>query len=430
MDSDRRDRGRGSAGEMLTMRKMRKMNATVLYLVLTITVAFLEGMIFTVSSVYLVTMVGLSPLQLVLVGSVLEATAFLGEVPTGVVADVYSRRLSMVIGYVVMGCGFILQGAVPQFGALLVAQVVWGLGYTFTSGATEAWLVDEIGQEQAGQAFLRATQLSSLAVLLGIGGGTLLAQVGGLQLPIVLGGAGLIALAAGLALVMPEQHFTPTSRADHTTWQTMIHTTRSGWRVVRSRPVLFTLLVVGMINGAFSEGVDRLWTIHLIQNLTLPQAFGWQPIVWIGLIRAAWLILSIAAAEVVRRRLDMRSDRAIARTLWWMTAGIVAGVLGLALAPSFALGVIALVAIMMLRRTMGPILSIWTNQHIGTADAGVRATVLSMVNQADAMGQIAGGPVVGAVGNFSLRLALTMSALILTPALALYRRTRLPPSQV
>ena len=122
----------------------------------------------------------------------------------------------------------------------------------------------------------------------------------------------------------------------------------------------------------------------------------------------------------------MRSDRAIARTLWWMTAGIVAGVLGLALAPSFALGVIALVAIMMLRRTMGPILSIWTNQHIGTADAGVRATVLSMVNQADAMGQIAGGPVVGAVGNFSLRLALTMSALILTPALALYRRTRLP----
>ena len=100
------------------------------------------------------------------------------------------------------------------------------------------------------------------------------------------------------------------------------------------------------------------------RNLTLPQVFGWQPIVWIGLIRAAWLILSIAAAEVVRRRLDMRSDRAIARTLWWMTAGIVAGVLGLALAPSFALGVIALVAIMMLRRTMGPILSIWTNQHL------------------------------------------------------------------
>lgn len=54
----------------------------------------------------------------------------------------------------------------------------------------------------------------------------------------------------------------------------------------------------------------------------------------------------------------------------------------------------------------------------------MRATVLSMVSQADSMGQIAGGPVVGLVGNFSIRLALAMSAVILTPALLLYRRTR------
>ncbi len=403
---------------------MHRANAAILYLALAAASGFLHSMIFTASAVYQVMVVGLNPLQLVLVGSVLEVTAFLGEVPTGVVADVFSRRLSILIGYAVIGCGFLLEGSVPQFTAILLAQVLWGLGYTFTSGATEAWLVDEIGQEQAGPLFLREAQISAVAILLGIGAGTLLGQQGGLQLPILLGGAGLLALALALAFIMPEHHFVPTPRGDRTTWQTMIHTTRNGWRIVRSRPVLFTLLAVGVVNGAFSEGLDRLWTIHLIQNFTLPAVAGWGPIVWIGLIRATGLLLTIAAAEVVKRRLNLRRDRTIARALWWMTAGIVAGILCLALAPSLAWAIPALVILMMLRRTLAPILSTWTNQHIGATDSNVRATVLSMVSQADSMGQIAGGPVVGLVGNFSIRLALAMSAAILTPALLLYRRTR------
>ena len=144
---------------------MHRANAAILYLALAAASGFLHSMIFTASAVYQVMVVGLNPLQLVLVGSVLEVTAFLGEVPTGVVADVFSRRLSILIGYAVIGCGFLLEGSVPQFTAILLAQVLWGLGYTFTSGATEAWLVDEIGQEQAGPLFLREAQISAVAIL-------------------------------------------------------------------------------------------------------------------------------------------------------------------------------------------------------------------------------------------------------------------------
>jgi DHA3 family tetracycline resistance protein-like MFS transporter len=71
--------------------------------------------------VYQATVVGLSPLQLVLVGTALEATVFVFEVPTGVVADVRSRRLSIVIGYVLVGAGFVLEGAIPAFATVLVA---------------------------------------------------------------------------------------------------------------------------------------------------------------------------------------------------------------------------------------------------------------------------------------------------------------------
>ena len=101
--------------------------------------------VITTSLVYQVETVGLNPLQLILVGTVLEATIFAFEIPTGVVADVYSRRLSVVIGLALTGAGFLLAGSIPLFGALLAASVVGGLGVTFGSGARTAWLADEIG---------------------------------------------------------------------------------------------------------------------------------------------------------------------------------------------------------------------------------------------------------------------------------------------
>ena len=66
------------------------------------------------------------------------------------------------LGFFLLGCGFIVEGSLPLFEALLVAQVIMGLGYTFLSGATSAWIVDEIGQERAGQAFLRGAQMAQI----------------------------------------------------------------------------------------------------------------------------------------------------------------------------------------------------------------------------------------------------------------------------
>src|SRR2546423_1768387 len=63
-----------------------------------------------VVSVYLVRVLHFSPLQLVLMGTAMEAAVFLSEIPTGVVADTYSRRLSLIIGYLGMGTAWMLVG--------------------------------------------------------------------------------------------------------------------------------------------------------------------------------------------------------------------------------------------------------------------------------------------------------------------------------
>ena len=113
-------------------------NAPRAYYVLTAGWGFFYSMAFTLTLVYQVEVAHLSPLELVLVGTVLEFTCFIGEIPTGVVADLYSRRLSVLIGFVAIGAGIVLQGALPHFWWILAAQVVWAIGFTFTSGATDA----------------------------------------------------------------------------------------------------------------------------------------------------------------------------------------------------------------------------------------------------------------------------------------------------
>src|SRR5690242_17779135 len=91
------------------------------------------SMVWTGMIVYQVLSLKLTPLELVSVGTVMETTIFLFEIPTGIVADVYSRRLSVIIGFVLMGIAYIVQGSIQLYAAILIGNVIWGIGYTFTS---------------------------------------------------------------------------------------------------------------------------------------------------------------------------------------------------------------------------------------------------------------------------------------------------------
>src|SRR5215213_1980833 len=104
----------------------RKFDAYKLYLGLQFFTGLFFSMIFVVASLYEATVAGLSGLQLVLVGTTLEVAVLLFEVPTGIVADAYSRRASIIIGFFLMGIGFLVEGYFPIFGMILLTQVLWG----------------------------------------------------------------------------------------------------------------------------------------------------------------------------------------------------------------------------------------------------------------------------------------------------------------
>ena len=397
-----------------------KRNAYSVYLFSEFTIAVLFSMMFTVDAVYQVETVGLNALQLVLVGTALEISAFLFEVPTGVVADVFSRRLSIIIGMFIMGLGFVVEGSFPFFAPILLAQVLWALGYTFTSGATEAWIADEVGEAQAGQAFLRAGQIAAIGSLIGILPGVLIGLLGA-NIPIVLGGALLMAWGAVLIVVMPETGFKPTPRENRNTFQSMTHTFKSGLRVVRGKPALINILTIGFILGLYSEGFDRLWTPHVLNDITLPAVGNLEPVVWMGVIRGIGMLIGIGITEVVRRRVDTSRHGPVARAVLMLIGGMVAGLLAFALTGNFVIALIAFWGFSSLRRTLGPLYTAWVNQH---AESNVRATVISMASQIDALGQILAGPIVGAIGlALGIPVSLTICAIVLATALPLLIRT-------
>src|SRR5512136_705424 len=187
-----------------------KTNAYKFYLFIETASSLLYNLAFTAMSLYEIRVADLSPLQLVLVGTTLELSVLLFEVPTGVVADVYSRRLSILIGFVLIGLGFLLEGLLPFFLTILLAQVLWGLGYTFTSGATQAWLSDEIGEARANPAFLTAKRYDLYGNLAGILAGMFLGGFTSISTPILASGLGWILLAMLLPFLMSEQGFRPT----------------------------------------------------------------------------------------------------------------------------------------------------------------------------------------------------------------------------
>jgi MFS transporter, DHA3 family, tetracycline resistance protein len=383
--------------------------------------AFGDTIVWVLAPVYFVQTVGMSPLQLVLVGTFMELTVFLFEVPTGIVADVYTRRLSIVIGLFVMGAAIVFVGSVPEAWAVILGWSVWGFGYTFTSGATDAWLADEIGIDKVRPVYLRSAQLSRVVSLVGIAISVALGLVA-VWVPIVVGGCVIAATGVAVVLLMPETGFAPAPREEmEGAIRTMARTGRTGARLVRQTPLLLLILGISASWGAWSEGYDRLSEAHIIRDVGLPSFFGLSFIVWFGLIYAASLLLSIFVARPANRRLEQAEPATVTKTLLLLNAALIGTVVVFGLAGLFWLAVLAMLLTNVARSLVMPLFTSWLNQSITRSN--VRATVMSITNQADAVGQWTGGPAIGGIGNaFGIRAALVTGAFLLSPALALYAR--------
>lgn len=391
-----------------------KIDPTKVYLFIEFAASAFFAMMFVTMSLYEATVAGLTPLQLVLIGTTVEISIFVFEIPTGVVADAFSRRLSIIIGYILMGLGTLVEGFFPAFLPIVIAQIIWGLGYTFTSGATQAWISDEIGEESANKLFLRATRVGLVASLFGMGL-AIFVGANNVAMPIRFGAVGILAIGFVLIFIMPETGFKPAAKEDRNTWQHIWHTFNEGLKSVRSRPRLIAILGVGLFYGLYSEGFDRLWVKHLIDSFDIPVIFGSNQVAFFAILRITASVLTIFVIRFVEKRVDSGSPLAIGRAMLIVTGLIATAMIGFAISPLLPLALGLYLIIDVLRDVRGPLNSAWVNQKL---DSETRATVHSMVGQVDAIGQVAGGPGVALVARFfSVVAAIATSGFLLFPAM-------------
>lgn len=392
-----------------------KLSAYRVYLIYAGLTAFLFEMVFTVNEIYRIEVAGFNAFELVIVGTALELSSFLFEIPTGLLADTKSRKTSIIIGLLLIGLGFLIEGLVPVFLVILLCQILWGIGYTFTSGADEAWIADEMGGKDLARLFLRGTQVKQFGALLAIIVSVLIGTVM-INLPMIIGGVMFLALAVFLILFMPETDFHPLPSEDRNSFRQMIHTFKLGLQSIRKKQFLMVMTGIVFFYGLFSEGIDRLWIAHMLE-VGLSDV-NIKPVVWVGIINGIAMVTSIIAVEYIKRKLEKTGKLQKVWLLIAINSAMVLSIIAFGLAGNFTMAFSAYLIFYILRITNGPIYRAWLNENI---ESKVRATVLSTYGQIDAFGQILSGPIIGFIAlKFGLGLSIVTSGLILAPVVIFY----------
>ena len=163
---------------------------------------------------------GLSNLEAFAANAFFTAGMVLFEIPTGIIADLKGRRLSFLLGTLTLAISTVLYMVMWQttapFWAWAIVSMFLGLGFTFFSGATEAWLVDALKftkyKGNLESVFAKGQITGGIAMFTGTIGGGIIAQATNLGVPYLLRGVILIITFILAFFLMRDLGFTPTKK--------------------------------------------------------------------------------------------------------------------------------------------------------------------------------------------------------------------------
>jgi MFS family permease len=313
------------------------------------------------------------------------------EVPTGIVADMWGRRTSFLLGTVTLAATTALYVLLWQIEAPLwewaVVSLLLGLGFTFFSGATEAWLVDALNatgfQGTLESVLARGQVFSGIAMLTGSVGGGYIAQATSLGVPFVVRAAVLALMFAIAFALMHDVGFTPKRDGRPLTEIKLIasNSIEFGWRV----PAVKYLMLAAPFTGGVGIYVFYALQPYLLELYGDPEAYGIAGLV--AAIVAGSQILGGLAATQVRKLFRLRTS-----ALLLAEALSVAALLGIGLIESFG-AVIGLIVVWgLLFAAVMPIRQAYLNDLIPSQQ---RATILSFDSLMSSSGGVAAQPVLG-----------------------------------
>jgi MFS family permease len=364
---------------------------------------------------------GLSIFEVFVANAAFTAAMALFEIPTGVVADTRGRRTSFLLSEATLAVGTLAYVGVAAInGGLLLfclAGVILGLGYTFYSGAVEAWLVDALKatgyQHELDGVFAKASIVASVAMIIGTIGGGLLGQIN-LSLP-YLARAALILMAYAVGFkTMHEIGFTPRTMRLQGIVGEMRKVGRAGITYGWRAPAVRLLVIESFVTWGFFSWAWYAWQPYFLQ------LYGKNAIWLSGVIASLFALAGIAGNALVgrlarpgRRRTTILLGASAITTATMVATGVIRSFW--VTVPVFLLGAVA-------GGVLQPVRQTYLHRSIPTSE---RATLVSFDSLMGSLGSVGGQMGLGFLSQErSIPVGFVVGGLTTVLALPIFGRLR------
>ncbi len=338
---------------------------------------------------------GLDIMGVFIANAAFSAGMFLFEIPTGVLADTRGRRASFLLSTAVLSLGTLGYVGIAAVGGglslFILMSIILGLGFTFYSGAVEAWLVDALNATgfdgNLDQVFARGAFVTGGAMLLGTIGGGFLGDVN-LALPFV-GRAVLLIIVFIVALfVMHDIGYTPhkltLAALPGEIRQVARNSLTYGWG---ERPIRL-IMFISFIQSGFLAWGFYAWPPYLLDLLG-------EDAVWIAGVVSALIALSTMAGNALVEWFTRFCGKRTTLLLWAAAVQTIA-IIGLGFAGSFWVGVILILIMMGAAGVTGPVQQAVVHKIIPSEQ---RATIVSFNSMFSSGGSALGQSGLGALAQ-------------------------------
>lgn len=340
---------------------------------------------------------GLDILEVFIANAFFSVGMAVFEIPTGVLADTRGRRLSFLLSLSVLSLGTLGYVSISLLGGGLalfsLMSVILGLGYTFYSGAVEAWLVDALNavgyQGSLDQVFARTEFISGAAMLVGTVGGGLLGQID-LAIPFV-GRSLLLILLFGFAFVtMHDIGYQPRTLSLERIPEEMKAIAQASLKFGLGNASLRLIFLMSLIQSGFLYWGFYAWQPYFLDLLG-------QDAVWVAGVIAAFISLATMTGNGLVEWITRFCGKRTTLILWATAIGGLATI-GVGLTGSFWVAVILLLVYMATTGVSTPVIHAYMHQVI---PSGQRAAILSLNSMVGSGGGILAQTGLGYVSRVS-----------------------------
>ncbi|HKL47306.1 MAG TPA: MFS transporter [Candidatus Izemoplasmatales bacterium] len=383
------------------------MKQSNVYYIIRATMGLSFSMMFTAAGLYRIDNAGLEIYQLILIGTALEIAIFVFEVPTGIIADLKSRKLSIVLGMLIIALGIFIEPLTTLFAVIFISQLVWGFGYTFISGALDSWISDEIKPIQLEHTIITGSQIYRMMSVLGI---ILAAVIGVVDIRYALYFSSIIFFFLGLfsILYVRETKF-EVKQIDTTFYKRYFNQLKKGFGHIKHHKILRFMFVIMLFYGLYSEGIDRTYELHILDHLNFRQLWQIAPIWILSIVNAGVAILGYIMLYFVKKYL--KKGHYIYVWTLSLTTMMVVGIIMFAYMPLAYGALFGFIFFSVTREGTYPLLNSILLKH---TPSHVKATVMSSFGQLDAIGQLLSGGLMVMISLwFDIKGLYVITALVL-----------------